>query len=407
MFSSFVARQPIFTKKQQVFAYELLFRQAQEHSTCQASDSNDATIQVLENTLINLGFEQLTNHHPAFVNFPADILMSSFITALPKEMIVIEILETVHPTPEIILRCQELKALGFRLALDDFIFSPDYEPLLPLADYIKIDFRATTTSERQALVNQLKRPGLLFLAEKVETHEEFQEALSSGYSLFQGYFFCKPEILTGTSVQINKHSAFLFMQELIEPEINYKKLENILRHDISLSYKILRFINSPYFGFRTEITSIHQALTLLGQKELYKWSALLVLSNLAVNKPAELLTLALVRARFAELIAKQMRQKNGYEFFLAGMFSLMDAFLNRSMNDIVTNLPIHEDVKDAMLGSDNTIGKVLRLIAAYEKADWAEGESLSASLKLSESQLAEDYYQAQLWTGIDTINGIT
>lgn len=393
----FVARQPIFTKDQRVFAYELLFRSAKGQTAYLGKDGNQATAQVLTDSLLEFGFTKLTNRRSAFVNFPADMLMEPFVAELPSKLIVIEILETVAPTPAIVYRCKELKGKGFRLALDDFVFSPVYKDLIALADYIKIDFRTTPGPERQALVKQLARPGLVFLAEKVETAAEYREAVACGYELIQGYFFGKPDVLSGRTVRLIEQSAVLFMQELLNKDVDYKRLEDILRRDISLSYKILRFINSSYFGFKMEITSIKQALILIGKQDLYKWSSLWVLSSLAMDKPPELLRLSLVRARFAELIGERLRRKNTHEFFLCGMFSLIDAFLDRPMAEIVSELPVREYVKSAMMGENNLLGTVLQLVAFYEQADWENGATCATKLGLAEEQLADSYYRAQLW----------
>lgn len=396
----FVARQPIFTKDQRVFAYELLFRSAQGQTAYLGQDGNQATAQVLTDSLLEFGFMKLTNHRTAFVNFPADMLMEPFVAELPSNMIAIEILETVPPTPAIVYRCKELKEKGFRLALDDFVFSPVYKDLIALADYIKVDFRTTPGSERQALVKQLARPGLAFLAEKVETAAEYREAVACGYELIQGYFFGKPDVLSGRTVRLLEQSAVLFMQELLNKDVDYKRLEEILRRDISLSYKILRFINSSYFGFKMEITSIRQALILIGKQELYKWSSLWVLSSLSMDKPPELLRLSLVRARFAELIGEEMKRKNTHEFFLCGMFSLIDAFLDRPMVEIVSELPVRQYVKEAMTGGHNLLAIVLQLVGFYEQADWENGAKCAAKLGLTEEKLADAYYRAQLWKSL-------
>lgn len=395
----FIARQPILTKDQKIFAYELLFRSMKEQDVYAAIDGNKATAQVLENSLLTIGLSELTNHRPAFINFPTDVLLSPFVLGLPPEDIVVEILETVAPTPEIVARCRLLKERGIKLALDDFIFAPEYQELIELADYVKIDFRLTQGEERWALVKRMARPGLVFLAEKVETREEYKDAIRNGYSLLQGYFFSKPEVVAGKTLQLAEQSAMLFLQELAKEEVNYHQLETLIRHDVPLSYKILRFINSPYFGFRKEITSIRQTLTLIGQKELHKWACLLILSSLAVGKPSELMTMALVRARFAELIAGQLRHEAPSEFFLGGMFSLIDAFLDRPMVEAVAELPVKTEVKQALLGASNTLGLILQLISAYEKGDWEHGRLLAMAIGLTESWLADAYYQAELWSG--------
>jgi len=395
----FVARQPIFTKNKQVFAYELLFRSSKEQTAYQELDGNKATAQVLENSLLEIGLAQLTKERPAFVNFPEEVLMAGFIEELPTELIVIEILESVKPTPEIVERCRQLKSAGFRFALDDFTFSEQYRTLVELADYIKIDFRLTEKSARRLLVEDLGRDDLIFLAEKVENYEEYQEAIDAGYNLMQGYFFSKPEVVGGKTIKLTEQAAFVFLQELSKDDMDYEVLEELVRHDVSLSYKILRLINAPYFGFSTKITSVRQALTLVGRKSLYKWVSLLLLSSLSADKPEELLNMALVRARFAELIGNRLAYDDPGQFFMGGMFSLIDAFLDRPMIEAVMDLPLLPEVKEGILGVPNTLGLVLQLTIAYEQADWNKVRLFALSLGLQEADLALDYYQATLWSG--------
>ena len=397
MIDVFIARQPIFTANKKVFAYELLFRDAKSQSRYQEIDGNKATAQVLVHSLLEFGFSDLTGRKPAFINFPADVLMESFMDQLPAEFIVLEILEDVQPTPEIVSRCKALKEAGFRIALDDFVFSPEQQPLVELANYIKIDFRATSREERRDIIENLQRPGLTFLAEKVESYEEYRGAVAMGYHLLQGYFFCKPEILSGKTMSSDKKNIVLFLQELTKCDFDYHVLEDLLRHNISLTYKLLRLINSPYLGFRTQITSLKQALTLIGQENLYKWISLLFLSSIKRGQCSELVYMALLRARFCELAALRLKDSNVNMFFLGGMFSLMDAFLNRPMEDIVIDLPLNEDVKEGMLGLPNSIGLVLQLIAACERGNFERADMFALSLGLSSAHVMEDYYQAGLW----------
>lgn len=395
----FVGRQPIFTKNKEVFAYELLFRGSKEQEVYQAADGNKATAQVLENSLLEFELEKLTKHRPAFINFTAEVLMEKFIELLPTDLVVIELLETVDVTPAIVDRCKKLKALGFQLALDDFVFSPHYKELVALADYIKIDFRATNSRERYELTKRLGRPGLVFLAEKVETQEEYQEAVDAGYDLIQGYFFSKPEVVGGRTAGIAEHEVVLFLQEINKAEFDYRVLEELLRHNVHLAYKFLRLVNSPYFGFRVKINSFRHGLVLVGQENLCKWGSLLLLSSQAVNKSPELIILALTRARFAELISVRLKLNNHKAFFLGGMFSLMDAILNRPMQEVVEKLPVLEEVKEAMLGFPNTLGLVLELVSANEKVDWDRSRLFALGLGLSLAHVAEDYYQAVVWSG--------
>ena len=397
MSSVFVARQPIFTKNQQVFAYELLFRCAKEHTTYQAADGNQATARILIDSLLELGFNELTNNRTAFVNFPAELLLAPFVEELPLDMIVIEILETVLPTQSIIDRCKDLKAKGAQLALDDFILTPQYQELAALADYIKIDFRATDPHTRRSLAVKLSRPGLSLIAEKVETFEEYSEAISCGYDLIQGYFFCKPQVVSHKTLHLAEQPVMDFLQELSGETVDFDQLESILRRDLALSYKLLRLINSPYFGLNKEITSIMQALTLMGQKELYKWSSLLLLSSFSSLKTPELLKLSLVRARFAELMAQHLARPDAHEFFLGGMFSLINVFLDHPMNDALSCLPIRQCIKDGISEENNTLGLVLRLATSYEHADWNKSAAYATQLGLPEALAADAYQQAQGW----------
>ncbi len=404
---TFVARQPIFSKNQQAFGYELLFRTALGEDNYNAIDGNKATLQVIENSLFNIGIDKLTNGRRAFINFPTDVLMAPFITSLPKQIIVVEILETVLPTKDVIQQCQKLKEAGFHLALDDFSSHSNNAQLIPFIDYLKVDFLATNRKERRDFIKHFKRPDISFLAEKVETHAAFKEALHDGYNLFQGYFFSKPEVLNHRSLHIMEQTSIEFMRELMQDEINFNRLECILSHDVSLSYKILRFINSSFFGFNSKITSIRQALTLLGKEELYKWSSLFILSSMIVNKPTELLVCALVRARFCELMSKLLKAENPNEFFLAGMFSLMDAFLDQPLEIILDSLPINRNVKAAILGKGNAvISNVLQLAIACEKGSWEELTNLANQLQLAEEWIASNHYNAQLWCTANALSSI-
>ncbi|MBB5335731.1 EAL and HDOD domain-containing protein [Pectinatus brassicae] len=403
MRNNFIARQPIFNKNKQVFGYELLFRSSAHSQNDNIFDNDRATLQVLEDSLLGTGITRLTNRKIAFINFPTNILLAPFILNLPKDILIIEILETVLPSTDIIIQCKKLKMAGFSLALDDFSTLSVNTELLPFVDYVKVDFRVTNRHERREFIKKYKQYNIVFLAEKVETYDEFKEAIHDGYSLFQGYFFSKPEVLITKAVNLISKTTFQFMRELMMEEPNFNKLESILSHDVSLSYKILRFINSSYFGFSRKITSIRQALMLLGKDGLYKWSSLFILSSYIKNKPSELLVLSLVRARFAELIAEQLQQENPNEFFLAGMFSLLDAFFDCPLDVILENLPIHDEVKQGIKFSNNIIGKVMSLVAACEKADWNKCAQLSEKLHIPYPILLNKYNQAQQWSYVDSI----
>ena len=270
---------------------------------------------------------------------------------LPKDLVAIEVLESVEATEEIITCCKELKEKGYSIVLDDFVFSPSYMPLILLADIIKVDYRATTYEDRKKLLECKEAYSVEFLAEKIETPEEFSEALEMGFSYFQGYFFCKPVIVAAKNLTGYKSSYFHILQELNRPEVEFSCIEEIIRKDVSLSYNLLRFINSPVFGFQNNISSLRQALALLGQKEIIKWISLISLQCMGQDKPDELMLNSLIRAKFAEQIAKTNKWLHiSADAFLMGMLSHIDALLGRSMSDILEEIGLDEEIKNVLVG---------------------------------------------------------
>ena len=265
----FVARQPIFDQQQQVYGYELLFRSSLDN-VFSHPDPNQASAQVMTDGLSLLRMDTLTNQKKAFINIPHDILVDGYVTLLPQETTVVEILETVDPTPQVIAACEKLKDAGYTLALDDFVYEERFEPLVRLADIIKIDVLATPKEQWPVLLKQLAPQRVHFLAEKVETREVYQEACTMGFFYFQGYFFSKPEIISNKDVLGFKLHYLELLQQILKQELDYDQLEDIIKRDLSLSYKLLRYTNSAAFPFRRKIDSISHALALLGEREFRK-----------------------------------------------------------------------------------------------------------------------------------------
>ena len=276
----FVARQPIFDRRQHIFAYELLFRQGQENYYS-AADGDQATSQVIVNSFWLIGLSTLTGGKRAFINFTANLLKNEIVTMLPADQIAVEILETVNPTADIVEACRKIRKLGFLIVLDDFVFEPRFEPLMELADIIKIDFQITGIEEQIKLIEMCRGKDIRFLAEKVETPEEFRQAMELGYTYFQGYFFSKPIIVAGQSIPKNKSVNFRLLQQISSSLLDLDKLEKLIEKDVFLTYMLLKYINSASFGIRASIRSIRQALALLGVKEAVKWAALIVTRELA------------------------------------------------------------------------------------------------------------------------------
>ena len=314
----FVARQPIFDRRLNVYAYELLFRVGRENVFVD-TDGDIATSSVITDSFLVIGLESLTRGRKAFINFTKNLLMDETATILPKDLLVIEILEDVMPSKGIITACKKLKDSGYVLALDDFVFEPKFTPLIKLADIIKVDFKLSGEEERRLLIQKFSSTKIKFLAEKVETQKEYEQAKEMGFSYFQGYFFSKPVIISSKDIPGNKINYLNILHEINLPEVDFNRIEGIVKHDVSVSYKLLRFINSAFFSFDAEVKSIKQALVLLGINEFRKWMSLIILKGMSEDKPKELLVISISRARFCELIAENVKLKEvGYILALNG-----------------------------------------------------------------------------------------
>jgi EAL and modified HD-GYP domain-containing signal transduction protein len=311
----------------------------------------------------------------------------------------VEVLETVEPTAEIIQNCINLKKKGYLIILDDFIFDPKYATLVEIADIIKVDFIHTSKQERKNILQQLNSKKLKFLAEKVETHQEFEEAKELGYCYFQGYFFSKPEIISSQEIPGYKILHLQLLKELYQPEIDFNRLEDIIKKDVSISYKLFKFINSAFFGFSKQISSIKQALVMMGTNEVKKWVTVIALIGMAQDKPEELIVTSLMRAKLCEAVAEIMGlHRQAPELFLTGLFSLIDAMIDRPKDEILKELPIRETIKTALLGNENSYRKILDLIINYEQGKWTEFSEKIRDLMLEESEVPNLFIKSATWT---------
>ena len=393
----FVARQPIFDPHQKVYAYELLFRSGMDNFF-DASDPDQASTSVIVDSLLLMGMEKLTGGDRAFINCTRNVLIKGYAALLPKDKVVVEILESVEPDDEVVGACLRLKRAGFMLALDDFIYEERLEPLLPLIDFVKVDFRETTERDRKALVEKLSPRGIKMVAEKVETRSELQQASEMGYTYFQGYFFSKPEIVVAQDIPGYKLNYLRVLQAVNQPEINLVELENIIKLEASLTYKLLRYLNSAFFGFRTEIRSIHHALALLGEEELKKWASLIAMAAMGADKPPELVVSVIVRAVFCESLAPRIGMTNrSNDLFLLGMMSLIDAVLDRPLPEILEKMPISHEIKEALLGVENRFRDVYETVIAYEAADWRSFAEKARKLNLDEETVPDLYLKSVEW----------
>ena len=393
----FIARQPIFDQNLEVYGYELLFRSGRDNFYA-FDDGDQATRLTVSNALNVMGLNDLVSDKKVFVNITRELLLEGFHILLPKAQAVVELLETVEPDKEVIASCRMLKRAGYILALDDFVFSPKYEPLLAIADLVKVDFMISDREERRSIVADFKRPGLSFLAEKVEGPDEFEEGIALGYSLFQGYFFAKPKIIEGRDIAGAKHKYLLFLREVHSPELDFDRLEKVIKSDGSLSVKLLRYLNSAGMGVRERITSIKQALVLLGARPLRKWASLVAMTCLAEDKPNELVRLSLARAEFCELLGGDLQMiGRELDLFLLGLLSALDAMLDCPLSQVIGQLSLAEDVKATLMGGSGTLGKIYMLVQACERGDWKTACMLGRLLGVEPQRINERYAQSLHW----------
>ena len=392
----FIARQPIFDRQEHVYGYELLFRSGLENR-CTAEDVDAAARDVADNFL-NASARTLTAGRKAFLNCTRQFLVNEYATLLPKEEVVIEVLETIEPDAEVLAACRKLKGLGYVIALDDFVYAEKFQPFVELADIIKIDFKLAAASYRQQAVAKFAPHGVQLLAEKVETREEFAEARNRGYAYFQGYFFCKPQIVSSLHIPAYKVHYLQILRAINKPELDRHEVVALIDREVSLCYKLLRFVNSPLFGFLREISSTGHALALLGDQEVRRWASVAAVLGLAGNEPNELVLTSLTRGRCCELLAANRgTRRDGQNIFLLGVFSLMEAMLGRPISEIVSEIALPDAVRAALLGRPNRYGKILDLVKALEGGKWSEVSELAAALHQDESQLAAAYLEAVGW----------
>jgi c-di-GMP-related signal transduction protein len=400
-----VARQAIFDRDRRVYGYELLFRSRAEQNEFDGTEGGLATQQVLANSLLVIGLENLVGSKKAFVNFGRGPLLQGWHASLPRESTVIELLETVEPDDEVLAACRRLREQGYRIALDDFVFRPGCERLLEIADLVKVEVRSVSWPEQRALVRSSKSRGLEMLAEKVETHEDFESARQAGYDYFQGYFFARPVTVHGRRIPANKLHCLRLLEEAQRPELDFDRLEELILEDVSLSYQLLRYVNSPLFALASNIRSIRQALLYFGETELRKWVVLATLARTGADKPTELIRHSLVRARFCESLARisQTSDANrGLEqfAFLTGLFSLLDALVDRPLQEMLSEIGLASEIATVLRGDapdGGPLGRVYQLARAYEAADWPLVEQLGTGLGAPMTELAGAYCEAAGW----------
>jgi len=389
----YVARQPILDLRSEVHAYELLFRSGPESTF--RGDGDFATRTMLDNSVI-FGLEKLTAGLLAFVNCTMESLTERLVEVLPPSMTVLEILETLEPTPELIAACCKLKATGYRIALDDFIWKPKFEPLVELADYIKVDFLQTDATGRQELFRRLSGSTAVLVAEKVETQEEYKQACAEGFTLFQGYYFCRPLLLKYRKIPTNQFSHLQILKLLQHEPLDLRQLSQLVKQDTSLTYRFFRLVNSPLFAMRQEVRSIQAALLVVGDDTVRRIATLAITSEFNAKRPPEILRMAFVRGRFCELAAGLCAMGSA-EQYLLGMFSLLPAMLRIPMADLAPALPLREKIREALLGAANLESSLLHWVEFHECGNWKNCDEIVRSRGLNQVELIRCYTEAIVW----------
>jgi len=391
----FVGRQPIFDRDNKVIAYELLFRASlSAHSSASEADGSQLTASVLVGSLMDIGIDHISGNKMVYINAPYDFLTSDIASLFPPETVAIEVLEGIEVDDKVIAACTTLKERGFTILLDDFVYTPQWEPLMRIADIIKVDIIASKNLADE--VESLQKHPVKLLAEKVETQEEFELTKSLGFDYFQGYFFCRPDVVSGKKIPNSKLAILQALQKAMVAEA-IQDMEDVFVHDVGLSYRLLKFINSAAFGMRRQIDSIRQALALLGIKNIERWLSVLSIALLSDGKPQELVRTAMLRGRVIEETVTILNKPKPSEGFTLGLFSLLDVFLDQTMEQALKQVRLPQDVYEGLTRPDSGFGRMLHMVQAIERGNWNDVDSFCMENGLNYTSLMAVYANSMEW----------
>ena len=392
----FVARQPIFNTHKKIYAYELLFRTGMSNAFPDL-DGETATSSLLSSSFFTVGIEKISGGKMAFINFTEELLLQGTPTMFPAKSIMVEVLEDVNPSEAVNEACFSLIEEGYSLALDDFVFSEEWLPLVKAAKVIKIDFMLTSMDDIEEIVATVAPYKCKLLAEKIETYEEFQQAVKMGFEYFQGYFFAKPEILKNKDIGSSQLTMLQLITEVNRANYDPDNLEVLINQDVSVSYKLLKYLNSAYYSRLSPISSIKQAIAYLGERGIRQFVSLIATSKLSEDKPDELIRTSIIRARFLEQIAQALGKKNDSDYFMLGLFSCIDAMLDNSMEYLMEQLPLTSEVKNALIFRIGDMHTFLRAIECYEMGDFINFSKIIELLGIETDKITDFYLDAVTW----------
>ena len=394
----YAARQPILDKEKKLFAYELLFRDSIDNIFPDI-DADEATTKMIEASNFNLGISEFTGNKPAFINFTLETLIQGYPETLTTEEVVVEILETVKPGKKLLAICKDLHEKGYTIALDDYIHQSVWQHFYPFISIIKIDWQDTSIATiKDVKVAIQDFPHIKLLAEKVETYEEYNQALELDFELFQGFFFAKPEMVKTKSLSPSQMAMAELLYETSKKDLDLASITSVFERDVTLSYKLLRYANSAIFKRRNEISTIKQALVTLGSEELKRFLGLMFASNINPDKPSELINAAMVRAKFCELMASEVKPPIDNSIaFLTGLLSLIDAIVDEELTSILSKLPLAQEIKDTLLTRKGVMASLIMLLEFIERAEWSKTSAVIETLGLEKSGVIKSYNEAIAW----------
>ncbi|MPQ77197.1 EAL and HDOD domain-containing protein [Hydrogenovibrio sp. JE_KL2] len=387
----YIGRQPIFDANMRVYAYELLFRACAEENRAKVIGGDSATAQVIMNLFGDMGLSNVVGERKAFINFTEGLLLRENRPFFPRKQVVIEVLENIEPTPEVLAAIKKLREEGFTIALDDYIFQPSAEAFEDYADIVKVDILEAGPKKLVENLPKMKEKGVKLLAEKVETREQFDFCKKLGFDYFQGYFFSRPKIIEGKSLPANKVPVLRLLSSVYDPDIDMSKLSEIISQDLSMSQKLLKMASMS--GGNHQISSIHDAVLRFGLKRLQSWASVLVLSNID-DKPSELFVMSLIRAKFCELVGDKVGDFNKDSYFTVGLFSTLDALMDQPLAELLSELNFDAKIKEALIKGTGSLGRALKAVKAMEasKMDFELPDGLTPS------EISQMYLEAMQFT---------
>ena len=390
-----IGRQPIFNSRLDVVAYELLYRSLSQPNQAAFLDGDQATTNVILNTFSEMGLDNIVGQGKAYINATRNFLLGKYPIPLPPNRVVLEVLEDIPIDQPLIDALQNLAKAGYWIALDDVVSIQQIEPLLGLAKVVKIDLMGVDRDYLYDMVVYLKKLNLLLLAEKVETQQEYDYCYRLGFDFFQGYFLCKPSVVKGRRLDASKLVALRSLSKLQDPQATFQELEEIISMDVALGYKLLKLVNSGYYSLSTTVKSIRQAISFIGINQLRAWMTLLLMASVE-NKPHELTTIALQRAKLCEMFARTKNRTQSETYFLVGLLSVLDALMDMPMDRVLTNIPVSPDVAEALIAHRGELGEILQVVIAYEQGDWEK----VLELNIDSNKMREIYLEAIHWVNI-------